>query len=97
MVRRFMSIAGGMALVGACVLGCESKKIGDACETYRSSECSGPGATCLGNNAGNYCTITCGAASECPSGWKCENVASVSINGKGQKTDEKAVKMCVKT
>jgi len=85
-----------LLVLGACLVACANKKVGDPCETYRSSECGGPGGTCLGNNAGNYCTITCNAPAECPAGFKCEGVTSMSINGKGEKTSEKVVKMCVK-
>lgn len=76
---------------------CADKKVGDACETYRSSECGGPGGTCLGASPTNYCTITCKAASDCPAGWKCDDVKSVSINGRGEKKGETVVKMCLKS
>lgn len=82
---------------GLCLVACADKKVGDKCETYRSSECDGPGATCLGNSGGNYCSITCAASSECPSGFKCGDVTSTTINGSGVKKGEKVVKMCLKS
>ena len=90
-------ICAAVCFVALALLACDSKKVGDACETYRSSECGGTGGTCLGNNSGNYCTISCNAASECPSGWKCDGVKSTTINGKGETKGEKIVKMCLKS
>ena len=87
-----------MTLIGACVLGCENKKVGDACETYRSSECGGPGGACLAvTGSANYCSHTCNAASDCPAGFKCADITSTTYDGKGEKKGEKAVKMCVKS
>lgn len=83
--------------IGICsVVGCDSKKVGDKCETYRSSECSGEGATCMGNNASNYCTVTCVADKDCPASWKCQETTSTTINGKGETKGEKKVKMCIR-
>jgi hypothetical protein len=87
-----------VALFGLCMtaVACESKKVGDACETYRSSECGGKDGTCLGSNAGNYCTVSCAAAKDCPAGWKCEPIKKTTINGSGQTKAETTVQMCIK-
>ena len=82
--------------LGFILIACADKKVGDQCETYRSSECGGPGGTCLGNNSGNYCTITCSAGTDCPAGFKCGDVKSTTINGKGETKGETVVKMCLK-
>lgn len=91
-------VLASLFVLAVCMAGCANKKVGDACETYRSSECGGPGGTCLANShSGNYCSITCNAPTDCPSGFICDGVTSMSINGKGEKTGEKVVKMCVKS
>ena len=85
------------ALGGLAVLGCENKKVGDACETYRSSECGGPGGACLAvTGSSNYCSHTCNAPTDCPAGFKCGDITSSTYDSKGQKTSDKKVKMCVK-
>lgn len=84
-------------LVSVMALACEGKKVGEACETYRSSECGGPGGTCLAvTGSANYCSHTCTAASDCPSGFRCEDVKSTTFSNKGEKKDEKQIKMCVR-
>lgn len=93
--RKLVSLAAVISLV-ASVLACETKKVGDACETYRSSECGGKDGTCMGSNKGNYCTVSCAGDKECPAGWKCEGITQTTINGKGEKKGEKTVQMCVK-
>lgn len=85
-----------VAAVATLLLACETKKVGDPCETYRSSECGGKDGTCLGASKGNYCTVSCDADKDCPSGWKCEGITQTTINGKGEKKGETTVKMCLK-
>jgi hypothetical protein len=75
----------------------EEKKVGEACETYKSSQCPGPGGNCLVTKAGQYCTIECKDDSACPGGWKCQSVTSETYSGKtGQKTAEKEIRMCIR-
>lgn len=90
-----------LAVGGTIAAKMEEKKVGDACETYRSSDCGGPGGACLTSSSGNYCSITCGGDGECPSGFKCAPIAATSYKvdtskGTTAKTDEQSVKMCVR-
>ncbi len=85
-----------VAAVASLLLACATKKVGDPCETYRASECGGKDGTCLGSTKGNYCTVSCDADKDCPSGWKCEGITQTTINGSGEKKGETTVKMCVK-
>ncbi|MFO0674535.1 MAG: hypothetical protein U0235_33800 [Polyangiaceae bacterium] len=88
-----------LAVGGAVAAKMEEKKVGDACETYRSSDCAGPGGACLTSSAGNYCSITCGGDGECPSGFKCAPITATNYKiekGNTTKTDEQSVKMCVR-
>jgi len=84
----------GLALL---IVACENRKVGEACVTYRSEECGGPGGACLANSGSDgYCSHTCNGAPDCPNGFKCKDITSTSYNNKGEKTGEKKVKMCVK-
>lgn len=90
-----------LAIGGTVAAKLEEKKVGDACETYRSSECGGNGGACLSSSSGNYCSITCAADSECPSGFACAPITSTNYKvdtskGTTTKGEEKSVKMCVK-
>ena len=88
-----------LAIGGVIASMASAKKVGDPCETYQSSDCSGPGATCLTTKAGNYCSITCKADSECPTSFKCVSVTSetYAVNGgTTTKTASESVKMCTK-
>jgi len=84
-----------IASVGAAKL--EEKKVGETCETYNSSACAGNGGACLASQAGNYCSVSCSASKDCPTGWSCEEVASRTYSGKtGKQVDEKSVRMCLR-
>ncbi len=90
-----------LLLVGGAFIAskAEAKKVGDTCETYQSSACSGPGGACLASrgSAGNYCSIECKAESECPSSWRCASISSETYSSKtGKKVAEEAVRMCVR-
>ena len=86
-----------VALLAFLVLGgCGTLNVGDKCETYRSSDCKGDGAMCLAARPDNYCTIPCKGPGECPAGFKCEPIVSTTLNGKGEKVNEKEVNVCVK-
>ncbi len=90
----FVVLLGGAAYVANAL---EAKKIGEICESYQSSSCSGPGAACLSSKGGNYCSITCKGDGECPPGWKCGEISSETYSGKtGQKVASEAVRMCLR-
>ena len=76
----------------------EAIEIGGSCaNTSQRDSCTGPGAACITADTGNYCSITCNASAECPSGWSCEEIASETYSTKtGEKTKVETVKMCVK-
>ncbi len=85
------------AVITTASAGCTELKVGDKCETYRSSECGGPGGACLAVTGGsNYCSHTCNAPADCPSGFKCGDITSTTYDGKGANKGEKTVKMCVR-
>ena len=85
-----------LAVAGFVASKAEEKKVGDACETYQSSACGGPGGACLASPTGNYCSIACAGDAECPSGWACAEIAADTYNGKGEKTATAQKKMCVR-
>ncbi|MEN9578475.1 MAG: hypothetical protein RJA70_1484 [Pseudomonadota bacterium] len=76
----------------------EAIEVGGSCaNTSQRDSCAGPGAACITADSGNYCSITCKQAAECPAGWACRDIASETYSGKtGEKTDSAAVSMCVK-
>jgi hypothetical protein len=88
----------GLSVVALVLVGCATKKVGDACVTYQASECGGPGGTCLGiSGTDGYCSITCKSAAECPKGWKCESVKSTTVNVKtGETKMGEGPSMCIK-
>ena len=93
-VAVFVVLLGGAGYVASAL---EAKKVGEACELYQSSSCSGPGAACLSSPAGNYCSITCKADGECPADWNCGEISSETYSAKtGQKVASEAVRMCRK-
>jgi hypothetical protein len=95
--RTMILVLLALAALGALSVGCEEKKVGAPCETYRSEECGGPGGACLAvTGAANYCSHTCTAAKDCPGGFKCKDITASTYDGKGQKTSDKQVKMCVR-
>jgi hypothetical protein len=77
----------------------EAIEVGGSCaNTSQRDSCAGPGAACISAEAGNYCSISCNASGECPSGWSCEEIASETYSTKtGEKTKVESVKMCVKS
>lgn len=98
-------VIGGFVLLltvaGAVAAKMEEKKVGDACETYRSSECGGNGGACLSSSTGNYCSVACAADNECPAGFSCAPITSTNFKvdttkGTTTKSEEKIVNMCVK-
>jgi hypothetical protein len=96
-IKKLVFIGGFVAVLGAAWFiadRVEGKKIGETCE-YQNS-CGGSGE-CLTSSAGRYCSMACATSAECPSGWRCGDVASETYSGKsGQKTAESSVKMCLR-
>jgi hypothetical protein len=87
-----------VVLAVVVLAGCPDKKVGEACETYRSEECGGPGGACLAVTGGsNYCSHQCSVPTDCPTGFACKEITSTSYNGKGEKSGEKKIKMCTRS
>lgn len=91
------SLAVSAFVLALAQLACATKKVGDPCETYQSSDCGGNGGTCMTARPTSYCTVSCEAEKDCPSGWKCEGITQTTINGKGEKKGVKTVQLCVKS
>ncbi len=92
-----VTFGGLLAVAGVLAARAEAKAVGDACEMYRSSECSGEGGACLATASGNYCSVSCKTKSDCPAKWQCANVSSDTYSAKsGEKTSSEAVRMCVR-
>ena len=86
-----------LAIAGVIASKAEAKKVGDACETYQSEQCSGEGGACLATSGGNYCSVPCNAKADCPASWKCAEIEASTYSGQtGEKVGSKGVKMCVK-
>ena len=92
-----VTFGGLLAVAGFIAARAEAKAVGDACEMYRSSECSGEGGACLATENGNYCSISCKTSADCPQNWQCAKVASDTYSAKsGEKTKSDAIRMCVR-
>ncbi len=76
----------------------EAIPVGGSCaNASQHDSCSGPDAACISADSGDYCSIGCKAAAECPAGWKCESITAETFSTKdGQKTKSEQTKMCVK-
>lgn len=84
---------GGVMIVGyfisAATLGAE---IGEPCD--KEWGCKGLSASCLEGQSA-FCSRSCTATSECPSGWSCGDVAVLTFDGKSEKPEESSTKMCL--
>ena len=86
-----------LAVVGVIASRAEAKKVGDPCETYQSSDCSGEGGACLASKGGNYCSVSCKTNADCPTKWKCREVEADTYSGKtGEKVATEGVRMCLR-
>jgi hypothetical protein len=88
-----------LSIAGFVAAKLEAIEPGGSCEnSSQRDSCSGPGAACISADKGDdYCSIECKAGSECPSGMKCEEIASETYSAKdGAKVKTEKVKMCVK-
>jgi hypothetical protein len=77
----------------------EAIEVGGSCaNTSQRDSCSGKDAACITSDAGNYCSVSCNATSDCPANMKCEQIESETYSAKdGSKTKSEQVKMCVKS
>ena len=87
-----------LSIAGVVVSKLEAIEVGGSCaNSSQRDSCSGPDASCITSDAGNYCSISCKAKSDCPSSMKCEEIESDTYSAKdGTKTKTEKVKMCVK-
>lgn len=77
----------------------EAIEVGGSCaNSSQRDSCSGKDAACISSSAGDYCSISCNASSDCPASMKCEQIESETYSAKdGSKTRTEQVKMCVKS
>ena len=87
-----------LSIAGIVASKLEAIEVGGSCaNTSQRDSCSGRDAACISSDAGDYCSISCTAASDCPGNMKCQDIQSDTYSAKdGSKTKTEHVKMCVK-
>lgn len=87
-----------LSIAGIVASKLEAIEVGGSCaNASQHDSCSGRDAACISSDAGDYCSISCSATSDCPSNMKCQDIQSETYSAKdGSKTKTEHVKMCVK-
>lgn len=92
--RLFIGLGVGAALIGGylALTAFMGAEIGHACD--KEWGCKSLDAVCLEGDA-SMCSRHCESAAECPTGYVCESVAVMTIDGQSGDVDESSTPVCL--